>query len=1249
MTPDRWPEIDRLFHAALERGADERTVFLATACAGDAELMREVESLLVHAAAAAPFLEQPALHLEAGRLASDAAVGYEPKIQGFTIVRTLGEGGMGIVYLAEQLAPIRRQVALKLIKQGMDTRQVIARFEAERQALARMRHPHIAAVYDAGTTIDGRPYFLMEYVEGEPITEYCDRRRLSMRARLALFIDVCGAVQHAHQKGIIHRDLKPSNVLVSDADGRPMPKIIDFGIAKATDRSGAGRTAFTEQGTEVGTPEYMSPEQAALSDDIDTSTDVYSLGVLLYELLVGALPFDPAMLRAAGYDEMRRIIRESDPAKPSSRLTGAGAIASAAAAARQTDAGGLTRKLKGDLDWITLKALEKNRRQRYPTVAALATDVGHYLADEPIDARAPLVAYRLRKFTKRYRALVAGAAALLVVLLAGLTVSVMLYARAEGERVEADRQRGQADIARASAEASAVEAATQRKFHAVAVEKVMMAAQAATREANRARETATREAADAIAARREIEYRAYAAAIVAADGELNHGLATAARRRLLDVPASLRGWEWQHLLLKTDSSLKSVDSGDPCPETRDVSATASLISDNALTLDARGARIFLKRCATVHAWDLSGGAHQTFTFPGRVIAVGPAGESLVMSRSDPGSKAAFFLRLTEPATGRVLYEFPTPAAEPICGAFSPDGRQVAIGFEPDRSPIGEPLGNSIDVWRLDSSTRLFQIRTSGTRLFDTRAWRFMSCVLAFSPDSSRLASSSGTVHVWRADAGAEIFTEDVQAGTVAQPIAWSADGSKLAIGRATGLVNVLDLTGDPRIDRFDGNGFVRELPMPPGDRRFAITARADREISSIGFSQDGSRILTGTGPTVGVWSVSEKRLTATLAGHGGRVLGVVLEPGGRAWTADSDGIVKLWPAGTLGAVAILPGTPTTGRFSVSRDGGSLVTAENDGGIYLWRMANLGRTVLRAGTGIVDRTRPLPAGEPSSVLLATTSLALSPDGRSVLSGAADAVGTVHLWSVATGAVVSSAFNAGPARGCENPAAQPAGRPPPDFRVSDMIAAPDGRMVAFIQGRCLVVRDLMTSTNVATLQPFEPGSYIGPAFGFRPDGVLVLRNLEPEPSPSETVRLMLWDWRKQRVLASVPALTFKLFSDRMISNVVVSPDGRCVAIVARRVDGPPAIVSIWDGDLRGEVARMPVPPDTRDVALNAGCTRMASIGTDTNVRIWDVARRELLLVLVDDDQHTYRLVFTPDGKLIAGRSSGGFTIWESVRRQ
>ena len=1067
MTPDRWPEIDRLFHAALERSADERTVFLSTACAGDAELMREVESLLVHAAAAAPFLEQPALHLEAGRLASDAAVGDEPEIQGFTIVRMLGEGGMGIVYLAQQLAPIRRQVALKLIKQGMDTRQVIARFEAERQALARMRHPHIAAVYDAGTTIDGRPYFVMEYVEGEPITEYCDRRRLSMRARLELFIDVCGAVQHAHKKGIIHRDLKPSNVLVSDADGRPMPKIIDFGVAKATDRSGAGRTAFTEQGTVVGTPEYMSPEQAALSDDIDTSTDVYSLGVLLYELLVGSLPFDPAMLRAAGYDEMRRIIRESDPAKPSSRLTGAGAIASAAAAARQTDAGGLTRQIKGDLDWITLKALDKDRRQRYPTVAALATDVGHYLADEPIDGARTVGRVPSAKIHEALSRACSGRG--------GLARRASRRADCECHAVHARgrRARGVGPQRRATDRSGHCSGDLTRSLKR---RRNGTRREPRPREANRARETATREAADAIAARREIEYRAYAAAIVAADGELNDGLATAARGRLLDVPASLRGWEWQHLFLKTDSSLKSVDSGDPCPETRDVSATGSLISDNALTLDARGARIFLKRCATVHAWDLSGGAHQTFTFPGRVIAVGPAGQSLVMSRSDPGSKAAFFLRLTEPATGRVLHEFPTPAAEPICGAFTPDGRQVAIGFEPELSRIGEPLGDSIDVWRLDSPTRLFHISIPGTRLFDTRSVDLHVLPAGLQPgliapclerwDGSRVAGGRGRRNFCRRRAsGHGRATHRVERRWI-ETGDRSRDGPReRARSQQVPHASIASMATGP-----SANCRCRQATAVS-----PIAARAGREISSIGFSQDGSRILTGTGPTVGVWSVSEKRLTGTLAGHGGRVLGVVLEPGGRAWTADSDGIVKIWPAVGLGGVAILPGAPTSVEFSVSRDGGSLVTAEMDGGIYLWRMANLGRTVLRAGTGIVDRSRPLPAGEPPSVQLVTTSLALSADGRSVLSGALDAVGTVHSWSVATGAVVSSGFNAAPARGCEIRIAQRWLRN--QSSVFDMIAAPDGRMVAFIQGRCLVVRDLMTSTNVATLQGFD-GTYMRP---------------------------------------------------------------------------------------------------------------------------------------------------------------------------
>jgi serine/threonine protein kinase/WD40 repeat protein len=362
------------------------------------------------------------------------------------MLKTLGEGGMGVVYLAEQTEPLQRQVAVKVIKIGMDTREVVGRFEAERQTLALMDHPNIARVYDAGATTDGRPYFVMEHVAGVSLTDYCDRHRLSTQDRLAVFVKVCTAVQHAHQKGVIHRDLKPSNVLVSDHDGTPVPKVIDFGIAKATEASFAERTLFTERGVMVGTPEYMSPEQAASSADIDTTTDVYSLGVILYELLVGALPFEPRTLRAAGYDEMRRMIRESDPPKPSTRLTGLGPGAGNVAVNRQTDARLLGRQLKGDLDWIVLKALEKDRLRRYPTVAAFAADVERYLGHEPVVARPPSHTYRLGKFARRHRVGVAAGLSVAAALVAGLVISLLATSRANEARRSAERDAYEATI-----------------------------------------------------------------------------------------------------------------------------------------------------------------------------------------------------------------------------------------------------------------------------------------------------------------------------------------------------------------------------------------------------------------------------------------------------------------------------------------------------------------------------------------------------------------------------------------------------------------------------------------------------------------------------------------------------------------------------------------------------------------------------------------------------------------------------------
>ena len=394
-----------------------------------------------------PNASQNTSHPDPDRTLSTGAPGGAAagQIGPYRLLQLLSEGGMGEVWLAEQKTPIHRTVALKLIKAGMDTKAVVARFESERQALAMMDHPNIARVFDAGSTAEGRPYFVMEYVPGLPITEYCDKHRLTIKERLELFLQVCEGVQHAHQKAIIHRDLKPSNVLVVEQDSKAVPKIIDFGLAKATAQRLTDKTMFTELGVIMGTPEYMSPEQADQSEqNIDTRTDVYSLGVILYQLLVGALPFDAKAMRAAGFEEILRKIREEEPPKPSTKIRSMGDASAASAEKRNEEPRSFAQHLRGELDWITMKALEKDRVRRYGAASELAADISRYLRNEPVVAGPATATYRMKKYALRHR-IPLGAAAGLVLLLAGFAVvqAVELH-RIKQERNRADRERDRA-------------------------------------------------------------------------------------------------------------------------------------------------------------------------------------------------------------------------------------------------------------------------------------------------------------------------------------------------------------------------------------------------------------------------------------------------------------------------------------------------------------------------------------------------------------------------------------------------------------------------------------------------------------------------------------------------------------------------------------------------------------------------------------------------------------------------------------
>jgi serine/threonine protein kinase len=448
LEPERWRRIEDLYHRALQMAATRRIAFLEDSCPQDEGLRREVESLLAHDQAAENFIESPAVQIAGKLLADDLTIaadgatlrGDDRTIGPYRLIQQLGAGGMGEVWLAEQNYPVKRRVAIKLIRAGMNTREVITRFESERQALALMDHPAVAKVFDGGSTSSGLPYFAMEYVPGVPITDWCDKCKLTVAERLELFMQVCEGVKHAHQKAIIHRDLKPSNILITKVDGNAAPKIIDFGVAKAVGQKLSEETLLTRVGAILGTPEYMSPEQAdSAGGDIDTRTDVYSLGVILYQLLAGAAPIELTQLTFEG---MLRQLREDDPPRPSVKVRALGQLSTIVCANRGSEPRALIRQLRGDLDSIVLKALEKQRTRRYGSPSELATDIGRHLRHEPVMAQTQSYSYRARKFVRRYRWGVAATTSVALALIIGLSAALWeaRVARTEAQAAEREAQ-----------------------------------------------------------------------------------------------------------------------------------------------------------------------------------------------------------------------------------------------------------------------------------------------------------------------------------------------------------------------------------------------------------------------------------------------------------------------------------------------------------------------------------------------------------------------------------------------------------------------------------------------------------------------------------------------------------------------------------------------------------------------------------------------------------------------------------------